>query len=298
MVYSSIYPKCNRLEHIEHTGRLRRSWLHCRNHCNQHDLTTAAFTIPAYTCLISKKIDFGRSISLKRLWFSRDGPRPNLSIGVLHPICLSARVDSQYVVEKSFTFQQDMTFSLQLMSHHPSHPLLMINIASKQKGCLHSLLKSQSVSLCVQFFNLDHCVVINMHWKVLCFCRSHGSLICCVLMYSIYSGLFSRANLATRQTYISVHWPSWLGSTACLIYWKGKQATVVPRVLLLEWGSQAALISVICECGESLEWDMYFTETVSVLNFCSPLYINLKFSRKVLIFNFFLTTMFLRHGLS
>lgn len=125
-----------------------------------------------------------------------------------------------------------------------------------------------------------------MHWKVLCFCRSHGSLICCVLMYSIYSGLFSWANLAMCQTYICA-------ST--------KQARIDGLFDLLEreTSHHGALYHffrmrfpscthhIICECGESLEWDMYFMETVSVLNFCSPLYINLKFSRKVLIFNFF-----------
>lgn len=62
-------------------------------------------------------------------------------------------------------------------------------------------LKSQGVSLlvCVQFFNLNHCVVISMHWKVLCICKSLRFLICWVLMYSIYSDLFSSVDLATCQ---------------------------------------------------------------------------------------------------
>lgn len=65
-----------------------------------------------------------------------------------------------------------------------------------------------------QLFNLNQCVVINMHWKVLCFCKSHRSLIYCVLMYSIYSGLFFWANLAMCQLYVcaltkkvQVWWP-------------------------------------------------------------------------------------------
>lgn len=111
----------------------------------------------------------------------------------------------------------------------------------KKKGCLHILFKSQGGSLCVWFLDLDHCVVINMHWKVLCFCWSHGSLICYVFMYSIYSGLFSRANLAMCQTCICA---SRLRKMACLIYCKGKQSTMVPCKKLLEWGSQAALITI------------------------------------------------------
>lgn len=79
---------------------------------------------------------------------------------------------------------------------------LMIHTRLETKGCLYILLKSQDVHFYVQFFHFNHCVVINMHWKVLCFCKSHRSLICCVLMYSIHSGLFSWANLAMCQPYI------------------------------------------------------------------------------------------------
>lgn len=160
------------------------------------------------------------------------------------------------------------------MSHYPSNPLLKIHVASetlhavkKKKGCLRILLKSQGVSSCDQFLNLDHSVVINMHWKVLCFfCRSHGSLICCVLMYSIYSGLFSWANLATCQTSICA-------STKCA------QIDGLFDLLERETSHHGALYNfvrmrfpgcthhIICECGESLEWDMYFMETISVLNF-------------------------------
>lgn len=39
----------------------------------------------------------------------------------------------------------------------------------------------------------EPCVVINMHWKVLCV-DPMGPL-CVVLMYSIYSGLFSLGSL-------------------------------------------------------------------------------------------------------
>lgn len=116
------------------------------------------------------------------------------------------------------------------------HPTCCL-LHTQYQTCLLIPLGSQVLSFCIHFFNLDHCVVINMHWKVLCSCRSHGSRICCVFMYSICSGLFSCVRC------ISVHQPRRLVLTACLIYCKGKQAASVPRVILLEWGSQAALIT-------------------------------------------------------
>lgn len=133
---------------------------------------------------------------------------------------------------------------------------------------------------------LDYCVVINMHWKVLCFCRSHGSLICSVLMYRIYSGLFRWAYLAMCQTYISVHWRSRLRLKVCLIYWKGKQATVVPCMFLLDevpklHSSHYTWVWRIPRVGH------VFYGNRQCLEFCSPLYIKLKFLRKVLILHFF-----------
>lgn len=164
-------------------------------------------------------------------------PIPTLSIIFELSLC----IDSQWVVEQRLVQQVYLSFII--TSHHPSQMLLKTEILQKtQKGCLHILVKSQGVGLCVQFLNLDQCVVINMHWKVLCFCRSHGSLICCVLMYSIYFGLFSRADLAMCRM-CSIH-PSGLRSMTCLMCWKGKQATMVPCVIFLRWGSQPALITL------------------------------------------------------
>lgn len=159
-----------------------------------------------------------------------------------------------------------MTFPF-VINYHPSSQLLL-----KTYFTLETLQNTQKrlpsyspqvTGLCVQFFSLDQCVVINMHWKVLCFCRSHGSLISCVLMYSIYSGLFSRANLALCRMRICVS-AKWAQIDSLFELLERETSHMVPCRILLEWGSQAAH-HILCECGESLEW--YFMETVSVLNF-------------------------------
>lgn len=146
-----------------------------------------------------------------------------------------------------------------------------------KQSCLPILLKSQGVGLCVQLLNLDHSFVINMHWKVLCFCRSDGSLICSVLMFSFYSGSFSWANLTTCQLYICALTKK--ARKVYLVYWKGKQSTMVPCKILLDDvpdldSSHVVWVWRIPGVGH------VFYGNRQCLEFCSPLYINLKFWRR------------------
>lgn len=77
-----------------------------------------------------------------------------------------------------------------IISYHPLQMLLKIRMTLEmvQKGKKNRkvafifYLSHAALVHAFTFLNLDHCVVINMHWKVLCFCRSHGSPICFVLM--------------------------------------------------------------------------------------------------------------------
>lgn len=132
--------------------------------------------------------------------------------------------------------------------------------------------------------NLDHCVVINMHWKVLCLCWSRGSPspLCVYVKYIVVRIVPEELILpCVSDVLCCVDQVGWR-PLACLICQKGNRATTVPCTIVRDWRSQDWLVSLQGGDGRgnaSLQWDdhFYFFGNRQCLEFCSPLYINLKF---------------------
>lgn len=98
--------------------------------------------------------------------------------------------NTSYLKSFQFFYSTDSwdSVSFILMSHHPLQPSLVSwhfqSGSKKQNSCLNLL---WGTGPWFKLFNLDHCVVINMHWKVLCPCWSHGSpsLLCVYVKYIV-----------------------------------------------------------------------------------------------------------------